>query len=192
MATCLIPGCGRTVIARGWCNRHYLRWKRHGDPLSGGSFMGLTASFLDKAVLYDGDECLLWPFARSGNGYGQIGIDGIVEYCHRIVCKRVHGDPPPDKPQTAHSCGNGHLGCISPRHLRWATLIENKADELLHGVRPRGETCGTSKLREDDVRAIRAALATTSRTLADIAAAFGVSSGAISHIKMKDTWVWLP
>ncbi len=32
---CSISGCGRPVLARGWCNRHWLRWSRHGDPLGG-------------------------------------------------------------------------------------------------------------------------------------------------------------
>ena len=25
--------CGQPARARGWCNKHYLRWKAHGDPL---------------------------------------------------------------------------------------------------------------------------------------------------------------
>lgn len=33
---CSIPGCDNPVLRRGWCNRHYLRWQRHGDPVGGG------------------------------------------------------------------------------------------------------------------------------------------------------------
>lgn len=34
--TCSIDGCDSTYrIRRGWCNAHYLRWKRHGDPRAG-------------------------------------------------------------------------------------------------------------------------------------------------------------
>lgn len=29
---CSINGCENTTLARGWCNKHYLRWKTHGDP----------------------------------------------------------------------------------------------------------------------------------------------------------------
>lgn len=29
---CSIPECGKTVRARGWCNMHYTRWFKHGDP----------------------------------------------------------------------------------------------------------------------------------------------------------------
>jgi hypothetical protein len=32
MASCAIPGCGQGIRARGWCNTHYRRWQRHGDP----------------------------------------------------------------------------------------------------------------------------------------------------------------
>jgi hypothetical protein len=30
---CSVEGCGRPVLARGWCVLHYDRWRRHGDPL---------------------------------------------------------------------------------------------------------------------------------------------------------------
>lgn len=30
---CAIDGCTRPHFARGWCNTHYYRWRRHGDPL---------------------------------------------------------------------------------------------------------------------------------------------------------------
>lgn len=33
MTDCSIDGCGRAVKARGWCYRHYTRWRNHGDPL---------------------------------------------------------------------------------------------------------------------------------------------------------------
>lgn len=36
-STCRIDDCDITPCARGWCNAHYKRWKRHGDPLAGGS-----------------------------------------------------------------------------------------------------------------------------------------------------------
>src|SRR6266704_1989769 len=29
---CKVDGCDRLVVARGWCRRHYQRWKLKGDP----------------------------------------------------------------------------------------------------------------------------------------------------------------
>lgn len=31
--TCSVDGCDRPVLARGWCGKHYQRWKANGDPL---------------------------------------------------------------------------------------------------------------------------------------------------------------
>jgi HNH endonuclease len=33
MRLCSIEGCGQEHQARGWCQKHYTRWKVHGDPL---------------------------------------------------------------------------------------------------------------------------------------------------------------
>lgn len=30
---CAIDDCGASATARGWCDKHYRRWQRHGDPL---------------------------------------------------------------------------------------------------------------------------------------------------------------
>lgn len=35
--TCIVDGCEKGAIARGWCTAHWTRWKRHGDPLAGGA-----------------------------------------------------------------------------------------------------------------------------------------------------------
>lgn len=32
--TCTIGGCQGTVQARGWCAKHYARWRAHGDPIA--------------------------------------------------------------------------------------------------------------------------------------------------------------
>lgn len=32
---CAVEGCTSKVRARGWCNAHYLRFSKHGDPLGG-------------------------------------------------------------------------------------------------------------------------------------------------------------
>jgi hypothetical protein len=32
MRGCAIEGCDRVHKARGYCNRHYVRWRTHGDP----------------------------------------------------------------------------------------------------------------------------------------------------------------
>jgi hypothetical protein len=31
-----------------------------------------------------------------------------------------------------HCCGNGHLSCVNPAHLRWGTAKDNGKDAHLH------------------------------------------------------------
>lgn len=30
---CTIPDCGKPVVGRGWCSKHYAAWRNYGDPL---------------------------------------------------------------------------------------------------------------------------------------------------------------
>jgi len=36
LRVCQIDGCDGKHVARGWCQTHYDRWRRHGDPEEGG------------------------------------------------------------------------------------------------------------------------------------------------------------
>ncbi len=61
-ATCSIEDCERPVLNRGWCNRHYLRWRRHGRPTGGGQLRRPAGA--TERCLADGCErprrCLAW------------------------------------------------------------------------------------------------------------------------------------
>jgi hypothetical protein len=183
---CSIPGCGKPHIARGLCDRHYRRWKRHGNPL-GGRILGETWRFLREVVLpYAGDKCLIWPYSRTVKGYRQIGRNQIVS---RLACERVHGPAPSPQHQAAHNCGNGHLGCVNPRHLSWKTVKENHADKIVHGTALIGERNPAARLTIELVRRIRALKGTM--THQEIGARFGVSRTRISMILTGKSWAWL-
>lgn len=188
---CSIPDCGKGGrIVRGLCTAHYKRLIKHGDPLGGGVSKAPKGEaprfYRDFVVPHDGNECLIWPYARSGHGYGQIRIDGRLHYVHRLVCEQVNGSQPSWGQHAAHSCGNGHLGCVNPKHLRWATAAENAADKVSHGTIPRGNKHGRAKLSEGDVRTIRSLIGTALQK--DIAAMFGVEQSSISNIRRGRNW----
>lgn len=187
---CAIEGCSRPWAKRDWCNVHYIRFRRHGDPRGGTTERGSPARYLDEVVLqHNSEDCLIWPYARASNGYAHISVEGKMALVSRVVCERMHGHAPTAKHQAAHSCGNGHGGCVTPAHLRWATRLENDADKDLHGTRSRGTRNGHARLNEDDVRAIRALRGLLSPP--EIAARFGVSNGAIHCILKGKNWRWL-
>lgn len=189
---CSIPDCGKRAHARGWCTKHYQRWGRHGDPvfIRTPAGWGASARFLRDVVLpYDGDDCLTWPFTDRGTGYGRIRLDGREVSVNRIICEAEHGPPPTPKHEATHSCGNGHLGCVTKRHLRWGTHAENMADKLIHDTNTRGERHGAAKLTTDDVREIRSLLGSMPQTA--IAKQFGVTRGAVKGIARGHNWAWL-
>lgn len=186
---CSIHGCGKKHEARGWCYSHYSRWQRHGDPLGGRTERGSVGRYFQNVVLaYEGDDCLFWPYSR-GRGHAQLRFNNKLAIVSRLVCEHAYGPPPTPKHEAAHSCGNGHLGCVTRRHLRWATSTENKADKVLHGTTSRGERFWAAKLTELDVRAIRALEGTMPKY--KIAEKYGVARSTISLIHSRQNWAWL-
>lgn len=185
---CSIEGCGGTHKAYGWCGKHYLRWKKHGDPLVGAekTKKGEPRKWLMAHVSHTGRECLIWPFSRMSNGYPWIWWNGRGDGAHRVMCELVNGASPTPDYQSAHSCGNGAGGCIHPKHLRWATGVENDADKIVHGTRISGSKIKWAKLSEEDVRHIRTLFGTCSDV--QIAGLFGVSDSAIYLIRIGENW----
>lgn len=152
---------------------------------------GRAQKFLAEVVFpYQGDECLIWPFNRSG--YARLissrksGRSALVS---RLVCEAENGPPPSPKHHAAHSCGNGTKGCVSRRHLSWKTPKENSDDKILHGTHNRGERNGRAKLSATQVREIlslKGALAQRA-----IARRFGVSHGYVSRIHNRKYWTYV-
>lgn len=183
---CTVDGCSRHHEARGYCVPHYERWKRHGDPLGGGTTHGdPERHFRDVVLPYDGDDCLLWPFSRAGNGYAM--LNGKV--VSRLVCKEHRGPPPTNKHEAAHTCGKGSEGCVSRHHVRWATPIENAADKIGHGTSARGEQSWTAKITENDVREIRALTGLVLQR--ELAEKYNITQSTVSNVQTRRSWAWL-
>ena len=76
MANRTCEHCGNPVLARGWCSKHYQAWRKHGDPLAGGS--------------------------KTGRAHGTCSIEGCgkvragLGWCQAHYTNyRRHGDPEP-------------------------------------------------------------------------------------------------
>lgn len=182
---CTVEGCGFPHQAKGYCQNHYRSFKDRGDPLAAKRRKTATGEPLDYltnvACLYDGDDCLKWPYATGSNGYGRIRFEGMDQMPHRLVCMFVYG-PPPEGTEAAHSCGKGHEGCVNPNHLRWDTKLSNNQDKFVHGTAAR-------KLSPDHVRAIRVMEPLMSQDR--IAELTGVSQSTVSAILRRSIWGWL-
>jgi hypothetical protein len=185
---CSIPDCGKKAIARGWCTAHWTRWSRHGDPLKGGVAKGKTIEFFENALRFNGEECLIWPYAKDANGYAQINFEGKVRYVQREICLKIYGSPPKDY-IAAHSCGNGHKGCVNPNHLRWASKKENYQDAVMHKTSLRGDRHAISKINHTDISKIL--FMRESMTQKQVAEHFGVCRQTISDIERNRRWKWV-
>lgn len=139
---CSVPACGAPVLARGWCARHYKRWRRHGDP-------HLLRPREDPAVLFwakvtqDGPvpqgapelgACWCWTGATH-SGYGAFKVSAGRRAPRRVGAHEWayehHHGPVPRGLAVEHlchladaltvGCGGGptcgHRGCVNPTHL---------------------------------------------------------------------------
>lgn len=135
------------------------------------------------------NECVYWPYARNAAGYAVFGKKrGAIRSAivARVACEIVHGTPADRSLEAAHSCGNGHLGCINPAHVTWKTSRENKADQIIHGTRNRGDRNGRSKISSAVAQKILE-MAVSRRNI-DIALEVGLDPSTVSMIVRGKRW----
>lgn len=187
--TCSISDCNNRVLAKGYCNKHYIRMRTHGRadaPVKTKAADGEPISWLRQSFLVETDDCIIWPYARKDHGQGCVWFDGRLRVASSIVCEWANGPAKDPALQAAHSCGNGHLACVNKRHVKWKTPTENSADRLLHGTDNRGEKHKLAKLNAASVRKIRTLRgAVSDRKAGNL---FGVSHGCINDIHNERTW----
>jgi hypothetical protein len=148
---------------------------------------GEAVAWANAAVHYEGDDCLLWPFATR-RGYAAITRNRKTMSVGRYVCILAHGEPFLIWNQAAHNCGNRL--CCNPRHLRWTTRVENEADKKAHGTDNRGERHGRSTLTTNDVLAIRRSR-NSGAARARLAREYNVKPATIYDITSRRRWAWL-
>ena len=66
--------------------------------------------------------CWLWTASIKPQGYGEMRVDGVNCYAHRISYEH-HKGPIPEGYQIDHLCRVRH--CVNPDHLEAVTQAEN-------------------------------------------------------------------
>jgi len=186
---CSVPSCGNKHWAKGFCDRHYRRFVDHGDPLGGRIENGAQRRYFETVVLAytDRNLCLFWPFKTVRKSGACLWVDGKFHQVSRLICERLYGPAPTERHQAAHSCGKGHLACVTPFHLRWATPEENAADKILHATVAWGERHGASRLTVSQAVEIKR-LAAANESYASIGRKFGVDARTVSQIVRAKRW----
>ena len=123
MTTCSVEDCEKPTRTRGWCNRHYQRWLKHGDPLATLAYRdGPEAAFLARTEPLVWSSCIIWTGGTNRYGYGQLRVNGRQTFAHRYAWERVNG-PIPDGLMIDHRCFE--RSCVNVEHLRIATRYQN-------------------------------------------------------------------
>ena len=136
VAVCVVDGCSAPVRIkmRGLCNRHYHRFRHHGDPLADLKCDWPAERRFWSKVDFRGD-CWLWTgsVARRRGGYGQFRLASAgrkrMVKAHRVAYELLVG-PIPEGLEPDHLCRNPR--CVNPDHLEPVTHHEN----VLRGMSP--------------------------------------------------------
>lgn len=127
------------------------------------------------------DECVVWPHTNN-KGYGRIRYLGRSHPAHRLALVLATGMDPPDM-QAAHGpCHN--RACMNVAHLRWATQVDNLADQVRDGTDNRGERHPMARLSRDEALIIRS----SSESSSVLAKRFGVSRSQARSIQAGRGW----
>lgn len=129
-ASCAIEGCSNSVFvkSKGWCQKHYTRWRRTGDPLAA-AFERSDAPPEERwKQRYRVDErgCWIWTGSLDRHGYGQFDVTVNGRHknwrAHRWVYTQVVGPLDPDE-DIDHVCRV--KACVNPSHLLPGSTLAN-------------------------------------------------------------------
>lgn len=118
---CRAVGCERVSHLKGFCDRHYLRFRRHGHE-------GITHRLTDiidrywYGIIDIGDDCWLWAGTVNHSGYPVMSVNCITTLVHIWTYKYFFGDFPKGI-EIDHICEN--VACVNPLHLQLLTHDDN-------------------------------------------------------------------
>jgi hypothetical protein len=170
---CTVEGCEDRVVGRGWCNKHYLRWKNHGstDTLRPTLYLTAEERFWYYTSKGGPDECWVWSGATDRQGYGKFNMPTLK--AHAFSYELHHGPVPDGQVVRHYVCGNPP--CVNPAHLRAGSVADNHADRLRHG---------RSVLTAEQVREVFHAEGPQTA----IAERYGISQSFVSLVKRRERW----
>ena len=133
-------------------------------------------------------DCILSYENLASNGYARRFIEGKLKKLHRIALEQKIGRPIRTGYCACHTCDVRN--CVNEDHLGEGTPGDNARDRNAKGRQSCGQAAiNGSKLTEQDVRSIRAALVNAPRGTASVLTLlYGVSLLTIYRVRDRKTW----
>lgn len=138
MSTCIIEGCEKPIKypLNSWCNSHYMRWRRYGDPNAKINRRKPNGLNIEETLNYyilkkSEDECWPWQGATHKYGYGKFTINGKTFRATRIIVEIELGTKLSREDIVMHTCDNP--SCCNPAHLVVGTQEDNVWDMMAKG-----------------------------------------------------------
>lgn len=146
----------------------------------------MSIRFEEKHIPVTESGCWIWIGAKTGNGYGVIWVKGEYVASHRVSYEMFNGSIPA-RHLVCHTCDTPL--CVNPDHLFIGSHADNMADRNRKLRQAHGERNFGSKLKNNDVLAIR----NSSKDNKVLAAKYGVHFSTIYEIKTNKTWrnIWI-
>lgn len=155
---CSIPGCFTVHFGKGYCQKHWKRLVKNGDPEKYGKFErvsgNMTKRIMARVKVNEQTDCWEWQGYKCKKGYGRITISsGKYVLVHRYMYEHCVGKIP-DGLFVCHSCDNPK--CCNPEHLWVGTDSDNQQDSIEKGRKnaPCGEKHWKSKITNKERKLI--------------------------------------
>ena len=142
---------------------------------------------VERLVVPDLGPCLEFTGHRFPTGYGAVSIKSIPHYAHRIVAEELLGPAPASKPFVLHACDNPP--CVEIQTTCGMARIQRTWSKQSAVV---GHHKASNTGRASSPKSRCTSYRVDMRPATVIAAEYGIRPQAVSKIRLRQRWEWLP
>ena len=186
---CKLDGCPGRADSKGFCAKHYGRWKTHGDPIVYRKFQHRSPKERFWMKVQKGTTFECWEWKESNRrGYGCLWVSGKYVPAHRFSWQIHYGEIPKGI-CVLHKCDNPL--CVNPPHLFLGTHADNARDKIKKNRGANGiKTNSRGRLTSQEVKFIRKEVANKTMTQRAIAKTLNVGNSCINAVVRGRTYAY--